>query len=81
MKAVLSRAHRSAVRQTGSTSVHKAVERLPARYRLVIELVYWTELTLADAAAALDISLRTLRARSRRALALLAERLDEEPRP
>ena len=63
------------------SSVYRAVERLPRRHRLVIELVYWTELTLADVAVALDISLETLRARARRALALLAERLDEEPRP
>ena len=67
--------------RSDSTSVYRAVERLPRRYRLVIELIYWTELTLADVAGALDVPLETLSARARRALALLGERLGEEPRP
>jgi DNA-directed RNA polymerase specialized sigma24 family protein len=69
-----------AARRARGTSVRSSVDRLPRRYRLVIELIYWTELTLADVGAALDRSLETLRGQARRALALPPERLDEEPR-
>jgi len=57
-----------------------AVSRLPADLRAVVVLRYFTGLTLAQTAAALDLSPGTVSTRQRRALALLRlELTDDDP--
>ncbi len=55
-----------------------AVERLPEDVRAVIVLRYFTGLTLAETAAALDIPPGTVATRQRRGLALLRLELEEK---
>ena len=58
--------------------VHAAVDRLPAHEREVIELAYYDGLSQSEVAARLGAPLGTVKTRTRRALAHLAERLAEE---
>jgi RNA polymerase sigma-70 factor (ECF subfamily) len=55
-----------------------AVERLPAPIRAVIVLRYFSGLTLAETAQALDIPPGTVSTRQRKGLALLRLELKEE---
>ena len=55
-----------------------AVARLPEALRAVVVLRYFTGLTLAETAAALDIPPGTVSTRARRALALLKLELTDE---
>jgi len=55
-----------------------AVERLPEEIRTVIVLRYFTGLTLAETARALDIPAGTVSTRQRRGLALLRLDLEEK---
>ena len=58
--------------------VHAAVERLPGHEREVIELAYYDGLSQSEVAARLGAPLGTVKTRTRRALAHLADRLAEE---
>ena len=58
--------------------VHAAVDRLPAHEREVIELAYYDGLSQSEVAARLGAPLGTVKTRTRRGLAHLAERLAEE---
>jgi RNA polymerase sigma-70 factor (ECF subfamily) len=58
--------------------VHAAVDGLPAQEREVIELAYFGGLSQSEVAARLGAPLGTVKTRTRRALARLAERLAEE---
>jgi RNA polymerase sigma-70 factor (ECF subfamily) len=58
-----------------------AVERLPAPIRAVIVLRYFSGLTLAETAQALDIPPGTVSTRQRKGLALLRLELKEEDEP
>ena len=55
------------------------VQTLPRRQREVIVLRYYEELTEAEAATALNISVGTVKSQASRALATLRQRLPEHP--
>jgi RNA polymerase sigma-70 factor (ECF subfamily) len=57
--------------------VHSALEELPERERVVIELAYWSGLSQAEIASYLDVPLGTVKTRTRTGLARLAGLLDE----
>jgi RNA polymerase sigma-70 factor (ECF subfamily) len=57
--------------------VHAAVERLPERERVVLELAYWSGLSQSEIASYLDVPLGTVKTRTRAGLARLAGLLDE----
>jgi RNA polymerase sigma-70 factor, ECF subfamily len=63
---------------TERARVHAAVAHLSADQRAVIELAYWKELSQSEIAAALNLPLGTVKTRTRRALARLADTLDTE---
>jgi RNA polymerase sigma factor (sigma-70 family) len=56
--------------------VHRAFERLTEKERTLIALVYWSGLSLAEAAARLEISPATAKTHARQALARLADLLE-----
>jgi RNA polymerase sigma-70 factor (ECF subfamily) len=58
--------------------VHAAVDELPDHEREVIELAYYDGLSQSEVAARLGAPLGTVKTRTRRALAHLADRLAEE---
>ncbi|MDQ3857699.1 MAG: sigma-70 family RNA polymerase sigma factor [Actinomycetota bacterium] len=60
-----------------SWRVHSALERLPERERVVLELAYWGGLSQAEIASYLDVPLGTVKTRTRAGLERLAELLDE----
>jgi RNA polymerase sigma-70 factor (ECF subfamily) len=57
--------------------VHVALEQLPEKERVVIELAYWSGLSQAEIASYLDVPLGTVKTRTRTGLARLAGPLDE----
>jgi RNA polymerase sigma-70 factor (ECF subfamily) len=57
--------------------VHSALEQLPERERIVIELAYWSGLSQTEIASYLDVPLGTVKTRTRTGLARLAGLLDE----
>jgi RNA polymerase sigma-70 factor, ECF subfamily len=57
--------------------VHSALEQLPERERVVIELAYWRGLSQTEIASYLDVPLGTVKTRTRTGLARLAGLLDE----
>jgi RNA polymerase sigma-70 factor (ECF subfamily) len=61
-----------------SWRVHRAVDALPSDERLLIELAYWKGLSQSEIADELGIPLGTVKTRTRRTLARLAELLDDE---
>jgi RNA polymerase sigma-70 factor (ECF subfamily) len=58
--------------------VHSALEQVPERERVVIELAYWSGLSQSEIASYLDVPLGTVKTRTRTALARLAGLLDRE---
>jgi RNA polymerase sigma-70 factor (ECF subfamily) len=57
--------------------VHSALEQLPERERVVIELAYWSGLSQTEIASYLDVPLGTVKTRTRTGLARLGGLLDE----
>jgi RNA polymerase sigma-70 factor (ECF subfamily) len=57
--------------------VHAALERLPERERVVLELAYWSGLSQTEIASYLDVPLGTVKTRTRAGLARLAGLLEE----
>jgi RNA polymerase sigma-70 factor (ECF subfamily) len=57
--------------------VHSALEQLPERERVVIELAYWSGLSQAEVASYLDVPLGTVKTRTRTGLARLSGLLGE----
>ena len=57
--------------------VHSALEQLPERERVVIELGYWSGLSQTEIASYLDVPLGTVKTRTRTGLARLTRLLDE----
>jgi RNA polymerase sigma-70 factor (ECF subfamily) len=57
--------------------VHSALEQLPERERVVIELAYWSGLSQAEIASYLDVPLGTVKTRTRTGLARLGGLLEE----
>jgi RNA polymerase sigma-70 factor (ECF subfamily) len=57
--------------------VHAALEKLPERERVVLELAYWSGLSQAEIASYLDVPLGTVKTRTRAGLARLASLLEE----
>ena len=57
--------------------VHSALEQLPERERVVLELAYWSGLSQAEIASYLDVPLGTVKTRTRTGLSRLADLLDE----
>ena len=57
--------------------VHSALEQLPERERVVIELGYWSGLSQTEIASYLDVPLGTVKTRTRTGLARLSRLLDE----
>jgi RNA polymerase sigma-70 factor (ECF subfamily) len=57
--------------------VHAAVERLPERERVVLELAYWSGLSQSEIASYLDVPLGTVKTRTRAGLARLSSLLEE----
>jgi RNA polymerase sigma-70 factor (ECF subfamily) len=60
-----------------SWRVHAALEKLPERERVVLELAYWSGLSQAEIASYLDVPLGTVKTRTRAGLARLASLLEE----
>ena len=63
-----------------SWQVHAALERLPERERIVLELAYWSGLSQSEVASYLDVPLGTVKTRTRAGLARLAPLLEETRR-
>lgn len=63
-----------------SFEVHAALERLPERERVVLELAYWSGLSQSEVASYLDVPIGTVKTRTRAGLARLATILDGEAR-
>jgi RNA polymerase sigma-70 factor, ECF subfamily len=57
--------------------VHSALQRLPERERVVLELAYWSGLSQSEIASYLDVPLGTVKTRTRAGLARLAGLLEE----
>jgi RNA polymerase sigma-70 factor, ECF subfamily len=57
--------------------VHSALEQMPERERVVIELAYWSGLSQTEIASYLDVPLGTVKTRTRTGLTRLAGLLDE----
>jgi RNA polymerase sigma-70 factor (ECF subfamily) len=57
--------------------VHAALDRLPERERVVLELSYWSGLSQSEIASYLDVPLGTVKTRMRTGLARLAGLLEE----
>jgi RNA polymerase sigma-70 factor (ECF subfamily) len=57
--------------------VHSALEQLPERERVVLELAYWSGLSQTEIASYLDVPLGTVKTRTRTGLARLAGLLEE----
>jgi RNA polymerase sigma-70 factor (ECF subfamily) len=57
--------------------VHSALEQLPERERVVLELAYWSGLSQTEIASYLDVPLGTVKTRTRTGLARLSGLLDE----
>ena len=68
----------TAVEEFDALPLREAVERLPREVRAVIVLRYFTGLTLAETAAALEVPPGTVATRQRRGLALLRLELEED---
>jgi RNA polymerase sigma-70 factor (ECF subfamily) len=60
-----------------SFQVQAALERLPERERVVLELAYWSGLSQSEVASYLDVPLGTVKTRTRAALARLSGVLAE----
>jgi RNA polymerase sigma-70 factor, ECF subfamily len=67
----------SAEREAAALDVHAAVAELDPDLRQLIGLAYWHGLSQSEIAERLDLPLGTVKTRTRRALAQLAERLGE----
>jgi RNA polymerase sigma-70 factor (ECF subfamily) len=61
-----------------SWRVHRALEDLPERERVLIEFAYWSGLSQSEIATRLDMPLGTVKTQTRRALVRLAELLEHE---
>lgn len=59
--------------------VHRAVGVLPTHQRVVVELVVWSGLSTAEAAAALGVAEGTVKSRLSRAKSRLGTQLDAQP--
>lgn len=57
--------------------VHSALEKLPEKERVVLELAYWSGLSQTEIASYLDVPLGTVKTRTRAGLARLASLLEE----
>ncbi len=68
----------TAIEQFDALPLKEAVERLPQDIRAVIVLRYFTGLTLAETAAALDLPAGTVSTRQRKGLSLLRLELEED---
>ena len=68
----------TAVEEFDALPLKEAVERLPQELRAVIVLRYFTGLTLAETAAALDVPPGTVSTRQRRGLSLLRLELEDK---
>jgi RNA polymerase sigma-70 factor, ECF subfamily len=60
-----------------SWRVHSAVEKLPERERVVLELAYWSGLSQSEIASYLDVPLGTVKTRTRAGLSRLSGLLEE----
>ena len=60
--------------------MHSALEQLPERERVVIELAYWSGLSQSEIASYLDVPLGTVKTRTRTALSRLSSLVGEEMR-
>lgn len=60
-----------------AVAVRDALARLPERHRRVLVLRYWADLSLAETAVALGVSLSAAKSRASRATAALAALLDD----
>lgn len=72
-------AEREVIRREGQEAVQTAVLSLPPHYRAAVALFYFQGLSARDAAAALDLPVRTLETRLSRARAILRQRLGPRP--
>ena len=57
--------------------IHAALEQLPERERVVLELAYWSGLSQSEIASYLDVPLGTVKTRTRTGLSRLATLLEE----
>jgi RNA polymerase sigma factor (sigma-70 family) len=69
----------AAVLREDQAEVLAALDQLPARQREVVVLRYWMELPGADIAAAMGISVGSVKSHTARAMASLARLLKETP--
>ena len=61
-----------------SGHLHRMVAELPPQQRTLIELAYWSGLSQSEIATRLDVPIGTVKTRTRKALARLAERLEDD---
>lgn len=66
--------------RTTREAILGALRELPLDFQLVVELRYWEGLSGPDLAVVLDVPEGTVRSRIRRAIELLRERLNADPR-
>jgi RNA polymerase sigma-70 factor (ECF subfamily) len=65
-------------RSMDAQRVHAAIERLPAKYRIILTLFYFDHLSYDDIAASLDLPLNTVRTHLHRAKAELLDILKHD---
>jgi RNA polymerase sigma-70 factor (ECF subfamily) len=69
-----------ALRREQADQVQRLLARLPEKYRLVVVLRYWYDLSYEEIVEVTGLSLNTVKTRLHRARAMLARALEEEER-
>lgn len=71
-------ADRSVLRQEEAGQIQRLLDRLPEKYRLVVILRYWYDLSYEEIVSTTGLSLGTVKTRLHRARCMLAKALEEE---
>ncbi|MGC8874162.1 MAG: RNA polymerase sigma factor [Chloroflexia bacterium] len=70
----------SALRREQAHEVQRLLSRLPEKYRVVVVLRYWYDLSYEEIVEVTGLSLNTVKTRLHRARAMLARAIEEEER-
>jgi len=71
----------TALRHERADQVQQLLGRLPEKYRLVVILRYWYDLSYEEISDTTDLSLNTVKTRLHRARAMLARAMEKEESP